>query len=159
MTNRPVRKANRLESYDYSQPGFYFVTVCTDERKSILGHVTKNDVSQQSSVVLSHAGIVTEEAICVIPSIYPGVKVEKYVIMPNHFHMILSFSETGQPLPNLSQIVQQTKRRVSVALGKRIWQSHYYDRVIRGETDFQAVWTYIDNNPTKWSMDKYYNEG
>ena len=46
-----------------------------------------------------------------------------------------------------------------MALGKPIWQAHYYDRVIRGDADFQAVWTYIDNNPTKWSLDKYYNEG
>ena len=159
MKNRPVRKANRLENYDYSQPGYYYVTVCTEDRKPILGYVTKSDEAHQSSVILYQTGIVTEDAIRAIPTVYPGVRVEKYVIMPNHFHMILSFSETGQPLPNLSQVVQQTKRRVSMALGKPIWQAHYYDRVIRGDADFQAVWTYIDNNPTKWSLDKYYNEG
>ena len=159
MKKRPVRKPNRLKNFDYSLPGFYYVTVCTDQRKSILGYVTKSDEAHPSAVVLSHAGIVTDEAIRAIPAVYPGVKVEKYVVMPNHFHMILSFSETEQPLPNLSQVVQQTKRRVSVSLGESIWQSHYYDRVIRGECDFQAVWTYIDNNPTKWSLDKYYNEG
>ena len=158
MKKRPVRKATRLENYDYSQPGYYYVTVCAEDRKPILGHVTKSDEAHQSSVILYRAGIVTEDAIRAIPTVYPGVRVEKYVIMPNHFHLILSFSETGRPLPNLSQVVQQTKRRVSMVLGKPIWQAHYYDRVIRGDADFQAVWTYIDNNPTKWSLDKYYSE-
>ena len=42
--------------------------------------------------------------------------------------------------------------------GSSIWQTHYYDRVIRNEADFQAVWKYIDDNPTKWSLDQYYKE-
>ncbi len=159
MEKRSVRKANRLENYDYSQPGYYYVTVCTEDRKPILSHITKSDEVHSSTVILYHAGILTDEAIRAIPSVYPGVQVEKYVIMPNHFHVILSFNETNHALPNLSQVVQQTKRRVSIRLGKSIWQSHYYDRIIRDESDFQAVWAYIDNNPTKWSLDKYFSEG
>jgi REP element-mobilizing transposase RayT len=159
MDHRPVRKKNRLENYDYSQPGYYFVTVCTEDRKLLLGTVTKSDAAHSSEVILSHAGVVTAEAIQAMSNVYQNVTVEKYVIMPNHFHMILSFHESEQPLPDLSRVVQQTKRRVSKILGMSIWQSHYFDRVIRGEADYRAVWEYIDNNPTKWSLDKYYNEG
>ena len=158
MENRPVRKRNRLENYDYSQPGYYYVTVCTEGRKPILAQVTKSDETRAAEVILQRAGLLTEEAIQAIPSVYSGVTVEKYVIMPNHFHMLLAFAETEQKLPSLSTIIQQTKRRVSMKFGSSIWQTHYYDRVIRNEADFQAVWKYIDDNPTKWSLDQYYKE-
>ena len=158
MENRPVRKQNRLENYDYSQPGYYYVTVCTEGRKPILAQVTKSDEARAAEVILQRAGLLTDEAIQAIPSVYSGVTVEKYVIMPNHFHMLLAFAETEQNLPSLSTIIQQTKRRVSMKFGSSIWQTHYYDRVIRNEADFQAVWKYIDDNPTKWSLDQYYKE-
>ena len=158
MENRPVRKRNRLENYDYSQPGYYYVTVCTEGRKPILAQVTKSDETRAAEVILQRAGLLTEEAIQAIPSVYSGVTVEKYVIMPNHFHIILAFAEIEQNLPSLSTIIQQTKRRVSMKFGSSIWQTHYYDRVIRNEADFQAVWKYIDDNPTKWSLDQYYKE-
>ena len=158
MENRPVRKRNRLENYDYSQPGYYYVTVCTEGRKPILAQVTKSDEARAAEVILQRAGLLTDEAIQAIPSVYSGVTVEKYVIMPNHFHMLLAFAETEQNLPSLSTIIQQTKRRVSMKFGSSIWQTHYYDRVIRNEADFQAVWKYIDDNPTKWSLDQYYKE-
>ena len=158
MENRPVRKRNRLENYDYSQPGYYYVTVCTEGRKPILAQVTKSDEARAAEVILQRAGFLTDEAIQAIPRVYSGVTVEKYVIMPNHFHMLLAFAETEQNLPSLSTIIQQTKRRVSMKFGSSIWQTHYYDRVIRNEADFQAVWKYIDDNPTKWSLDQYYKE-
>ena len=158
MEKRPVRKTNRLPCYDYTAPGYYFVTVCTADRKQILGGVTKADEAHRSTVLLSRIGVLTNEAICAIPGVYPGVTVEKYVIMPNHFHMILVFSEAKDPVLSLSRVIQQTKRRVSKSQGGTIWQAHYYDHVIRDEADFKAVWEYIDNNPTKWSLDQYFYE-
>ncbi len=159
MENGPVRKTNRLEQYDYSSPGYYFITVCTRERKPILGQVTKSDETRQATVLLSSLGTLTEQALLRISTVYPGVSVEKYVIMPNHFHVILAFSSNASNLPNLSRVIQQTKRRVSKEAGVPVWQAHFYEHVIRNESDFQETWKYIDNNPTKWSMDQYYHEG
>ncbi len=159
MEQRPVRKPNRLAYYDYTKPGYYFVTVCTLNRKPVLGRVSKSDESQSAAVLLSPIGILTEQSIRRISTVYPGVNLEKYVIMPNHFHLILSFSATQHSLPNLSRVIQQTKRKVSIQAGESVWQSHFYEHVIRNEADYQSAWTYIDNNPTKWSLDKYYHEG
>ena len=159
MEHRPVRKANRLETFDYSTPAYYFVTVCTLDRKPLLSRVTNADESHRARVILTNLGKETENAIHSISKAYPGVGVEKYVIMPNHFHVILSFSASCENLPNLSRVVQQTKRLVSKKAGFPVWQSHFYDHVIRDEADFQSIWTYIDNNPTKWSLDQYYYEG
>jgi hypothetical protein len=52
--------------------------------------------------------------------------------------------------------VQQLKGAITKRLGARIWQIHFHDHVIRNEQDYQLIWQYIDNNPTKWSLDRYF---
>ncbi len=155
---RPTRKPNRLEAYDYTSPGYYHVVFCTQNRECLLGTVTKSDEAHASELQLSAYGKAVEEALFAIPGIYHGVWLEKYVIMPNHVHLILAFSDVGEPLPHLSRVIQQTKRRVSVRVGRPIWQTHYYDQIIRSEAEYRDIWEYIENNPTKWSLDQYYSE-
>ena len=156
MSTLPERKKNRLQSYDYQSPGYYFLTFCTADRACILGHVTKSDETQQSSVILSKVGMVVDEAIRAIPAHYPGVALDQYVIMPNHVHLILILQHTGKPCPGVSGIVQQLKGVVTKRLGQNIWQSHFHDHVIRNEQDYREIRQYIENNPTKWSLDRYY---
>ena len=156
MAGLPVRKKNRLQTYDYQTPGYYFLTFCTADRACLLGYVTEADETRPSRVVLSDAGIVVEESIRAIPDHYAGVLLDKYVIMPNHVHMILVFQDTGRPCPAISRIVQQLKGVITKRLGKNIWQIHFHDHVIRGETDYREIWEYIDNNPAKWALDRYY---
>ena len=156
MAVRPVRKANRLESFDYSAPGYYFITFCTEDHACILGRVTPNGERQQGEMVLNPAGEIVRQAILNIPNSYPGVLLDKFVIMPNHVHLILALQEGKAPLPSISRIVQQTKGLVTKRLGKQIWQIHFHDHIIRGEADYREIWEYIDNNPAKWALDRYY---
>ena len=157
MNNRPVRKPNRLSQYDYSTPGYYFITICAKNRQKLFGEIISTGETTAPVVSLNACGRFVDEAILSIPKVYPGVNVEKYVIMPNHLHMLLSMSG-NDPLPDISRIIQQTKRCVSKNVGESVWQDHFYDHVIRNETDYLEVWQYIDSNPAKWALDTYYQK-
>ena len=156
MAALPERKRNRLQTYDYQTPGYYFLTFCTEGRACLLGQVMEADETRQSSMILSEAGSVVDEAIRAIPAHYPGVALDKYVIMPNHVHLILHLQDTGKPCPSVFRIVQQLKGVVTKRLGRNIWQIHFHDHVIRNEQDYREIWQYIENNPTKWFLDRYY---
>ena len=88
MNNLPKRKLIRIEDYDYSTPGAYFITVCVNDRKPILWNVGAATCRPN----LSKIGTVVETAILQIPEHYPAVSVDKYCVMPDHIHMILSIN-------------------------------------------------------------------
>ena len=157
---RTFRKPNRIPGYDYAAPGYYFLTICTADHNPLFGRicVCPND-SLPARMVLNPVGQTVEQAILAIPDHYPDTAVAKYVVMPNHVHLILVISESPEKAPSVSRIVQQFKRAVSIRLGKSVWQQGFYDHVIRGDADYREIWTYIDNNPVKWAVDKYYREG
>ena len=159
MEPLPRRKPNRLPYYDYTSPGYYFVTICTADRKCLLGQVIPGDPNTPALVQYSSWGRITADTIAEIPDHYSGVDVDHYVVMPNHVHMILVLrDQPGQP-PSVSKIIQQFKRAVSMRIGRPIWQLRFHDHVIRNEADYQQIWQYIENNPAKWAMDRYYQEG
>jgi len=114
-------------------------------------------------VELTKYGDVAEKAIREISVCYQGIFVDKYVIMPNHIHMILvlqSKHESGGRLiiapTKVSAIVQQYKRSVTKLIGFSMWQKSYHDHIIRDEDEYQRIWQYINENPEKWTEDKYY---
>ena len=152
------RKRLRLPDYDYSLPGYYFVTFCTADRAQLLGRIVPGDELEIPEMVLNPYGRTVQSSIEEIPSRYPSVQMIKYVVMPNHVHMILSLSSEDPGRPSLPRIIQQLKRAVSVKIGKTIWQPRYYEHVIRDENEFQEIWKYIDANPIKWEMDMYYRK-
>ena len=158
MDSLPVRKKNRLQSYDYSTPGYYFITFCTEDHACILGHVTPPSELEQGRMILNETGKIAEQVLSSIPDYYPGALVDNLVIMPNHVHLILVLEYTGKPCPDVSRIIQQAKSVITKRLGKRIWQIHFHDHVIRGEQDYKEIWEYMENNPAKWSLDRYYRE-
>ena len=87
-------------------------------------------------------------------------RVEKYVVMPNHIHMIL-WIEGGPPrasAPTVSDTVGALKRLVNRRLGHDIWQRSFHEHVIRNEQDYREIWEYIDQNPAKWAEDRYYEQ-
>ena len=149
MNNLPKRKLIRIADYDYSAPGAYFITVCANDRKSILWNVGAATCRPN----LSKIGSVVETAILQIPVHYPAVSVDKYCIMPDHIHMILSINtdEDGRQIaaPTVSTVVGHMKRWVSMQIGYSIWQKSFIDRVIRNDQGYRAVWEYIENNPVK----------
>lgn len=148
---RPTRKPNRLPEYDYSQNGAYFVTICTGDKQNLFWNTVGADIIRQQMeneefvlhLPLSEYGRIAEQGILNIPQCYPSVTVEKYCIMPNHIHMILSFShDCGRLIaaPTLSRVVGQMKRWVSKQIGAGIWQKSYYERVIRNGTEYEEIW-------------------
>lgn len=157
MDSLPKRKQNRLTGYDYSQPGCYFVTICSRDREHLFGCVVGADVLIGPHVQLSEIGAIVEQTISQIPS------VDKYIVMPNHVHILLRLPVanngpmgTSAPTQSVPWIVRYLKRTVTMACGKTVWQRGYHDHIIRSEADYLRIWDYIDTNPAKWREDCYY---
>ena len=150
------RKRIRLAGYDYSRVGAYFVTVCVTDRAPIFWQ--EGPVGQGLCPCLSPRGLIAEEEIKALPDRFPVVRIEKYVIMPDHIHMLLTLKRQGQsPCPTLGAVVGayksiSTKRinREQGTPGEKIWQAPYYEHIVRGEDDFLAIWEYIERNPIRW---------
>lgn len=158
MNELPRRKNIRLKDYDYSQNGYYFVTICTHEKKCVLWG--PNVGAPIGRPELSEIGNIIENAIKNIPAIYKNVLIDNYVIMPNHIHMIivLQDSEGGRAMhaPTISTIINQFKGYVTKQIGQSIWQKSFHDHIIRNDKEYHEIYEYIENNPLKWELDKYY---
>jgi len=98
---------------------------------------------------------------------YPAIKLDNYVIMPNHIHLLLSVDEAngrGDPSPTISQLMgwfkyQATKEINGITKsGEKVFQRSFYDHVVRNQRDYREIWEYIDSNPAKWKIDKLYCE-
>lgn len=96
---RPQRKRLRLESYDYSQPGSYFITICTRERnQEVLCSIEPAVgaiINRPPRISLTPLGRIVDETIRAIPDHYPGISVDQYIIMPDHVHLILALRHIG----------------------------------------------------------------
>lgn len=159
------RKPNRLLQYDYSQPGCYFITICTQGRANLFW---KNGQPPETGVgadiirplPLSRYGDIVEDAIRSIPRHYSNVCVDQYVVMPNHIHMILGLGTNGRiisaPTKSVPIIVGQMKRIASKTAGFTLWQKGYHDHIIRNDADYLRIWEYIQTNPVKWREDCYF---
>lgn len=171
MRDLPKRKKNRLQDFDYSSEGAYFITVCTKDRLNyfwenagVYGTHLSTDVRPQINVCLSEFGRTAEKAINNIPVFHENVFVDKYVIMPNHIHLILFMENTydaainGRTMcaPTISLIVKQMKEYVTKQIGFSLWQKSFYDHVIRTDKSYKIICEYIDNNPLNWEDDQLY---
>jgi len=159
----PIRRPNRLTDYDYSQNNAYFITLCVEKRVQLLGEIKFNDDVVGANCVrpsLSSIGQIIENEILSFNSIYEFVYIGKYVIMPNHIHMIIIIDREGrtQFAPTISTIVKQFKGSITKQIGKSIWQKSFYDHIIRNQKDYDRVWQYIENNPFEWELDEYYSD-
>jgi len=161
------RKNVRLTEYDYSQAGYYFITICTKDKEHTLwvGSGIARLIPAGNSQIeyqLSPVGEIVRVAIEGIPNFYPNVVVDKYVIMPNHIHMILILTEVqaelrrAMPAPTISRIVNQMKGVVSKRAGFAIWQKSFYEHIILNEARYREIWQYINDNPAKRTTDEYF---
>jgi len=146
----PKRRSPRIPNYDYSLPNYYFITICTHEKKCIFGFP-----GEQTRI-----GKIVEKHIRKIPEYYDTVSVDKYVVMPNHIHMILVL-KGDESNPNVPLIIAQFKRGVtkeihSMEPNMAVWQRSFHDHIIRNQTGYEKIWTYIENNPQKWEEDCFY---
>lgn len=145
----PQRKKNRVGEYDYSQCGAYFVTICTQNRKPILSTIVGDD----AHIVPKPYGRIVEKYI------RNAAEVEKYVIMPDHIHMLIRLEGQGaeKQSPQASRvasIVRSIKTLTTKEIGEPVFQRSYYDHVIRNQRDYDEIWEYIENNPRKWMLKK-----
>lgn len=151
----PKRKNIRLNDYNYSSNGAYFITICTKNKENLLWkNVGANCVRPLDQLPLSKIGIVIENEIYKLNTVYENIKVDKYQIMPNHIHLIIFIYEDSngrtQFAPTISRIIKQFKGSITKQNGFSIWQKSFYDRIIRNEKEYQSVWNYIHNNPLKY---------
>ena len=159
MRELPTRKPNRLKGYDYSQNGYYFITICTINRHELLWCPPVGARIARPS--LSDIGEVVKKAIENISHVYKSIVVDKYVIMPNHIHLILIIcNDHGRAMraPTISTVINQMKGYVSKTIGYSIWQKLFHDHIIRNKVDYQKIRKYIDENPTRWEEDCFYQQ-
>ncbi len=156
MKDLPKRKNLRLQGYDYSSNGMYFVTVCVKDNKPILSRIVGDDAHiVPKKVVLKPCGKIVEKHIKRINEVYENITVENYIIMPNHIHFLIFVDNFGNGTmrasspTELGTIVRTFKTFVTKELGFSIWQRSYYDEIIYNETHFQNVWNYIEYNALK----------
>ena len=154
------RKPARLKGYDYSQNGAYFITICVKDRKNLLSEIVGDDAHIVPRNHMSCYGLICDKYINNINFKYENVRVDKYVIMPNHIHLIISLHGTmkaSSPTKGITTIIRTFKTMVTREIGNSIWQRSYHDHIIRDKTDYQKIWEYIDTNPLKWHLDCFYN--
>ena len=170
MKDLPVRKSIRLKEYDYSQEGCYFITICVKNGHEMLGEIVNHQL------ILSEHGSIVKREIDSIYEIRKECAVKKFVIMPNHIHLIVQIvgddgnrpvsphtdgvnhrADCHPPLrKSVPNMVQGLKGAVTRQIGFSLWQRSYHDHIIRNREDYQRIWQYIDENPIKWVEDRYY---
>ena len=158
----PKRKHTRLKHYDYSLPGYYYVTIHTAQTDIRLSTVVRGLAPATARVSLLEAGIVAEQQLLALRERYPYVRIDKYVIMPTHIHAILQLEGEGitEPRPSLTDIVCTYKSLATRQInqqcntpGRKLFQTSFYETVLRNETAYQECWNYIEDNPAKWLQD------
>ncbi len=138
----PKRKDIRLKSYDYKSNGYYFITICTYKGKPY---------------VKKHKEII-EKILLSLPERFSGLRIDWYILMPDHLHMIIVFDETKK---DLSEIIRTFKALVTRNTRMKFWQRNYYEHVIRNEDALLKIREYIQNNPLveKIKFKEFYKDG
>jgi REP element-mobilizing transposase RayT len=160
------RRSIRLKGYDYSQTGAYFITICAHKGLCVFGDI-RNGVVQ-----LNDFGRIVEREWLRTAKIRSNVELDVFVVMPNHFHGIISIvndtsvgatrrvaptthsltsNSIGATVGQFKSIVTKNIRKIGFHSFK--WQRNYYEYVIRNEDDLNEIREYIINNPRKWELD------
>ena len=164
---RKNRKLPRLPDYDYATPGTYFITICTHNKQCIMGNIQQNNVGE-AHIQHSPIGLIAKQCLLQIESHYDNVKIDNWVIMPNHIHLLISITERINPFPtmhhDIPNIIGKYKAAVTRCVGNafmhsgKLWQTSFYDHIVRSDADYQQIWQYITGNPSKWLEDRFYCE-
>jgi len=164
------RRSIRLQGFDYSQPGAYFVTLVTHNRQHLFGSVIDR------KMLLSLAGKCVDAHIQRLDK-SPLLQMDYWIVMPNHVHILCTFKQTpnqngkendletvkfkgtkptslGAIVQNLKSITARQIHKILGNLGNPVWQRNYYEHVVRDQDDFNRIAEYIDLNPLKWEEDE-----
>ena len=154
----PKRKPTRLKDYNYNSEGAYFITICTHNRKNLFSDIV-GAIHESPEIKLNSKGFIVEKYINQLNTRFAS-EIDKYVIMPNHIHLIAVVDErsiresTLHKRSIISNTIGYFKMNVSREIHKNgywgeIWQRSFHDHIIRGENDHKKIWEYIDTNPQK----------
>jgi len=180
MTYDPVvhhRRSIRLKDYEYTTAGWYFVTIVAQDRACLFGEVVDAEMR------LNDAGEMVAKIWSEIPTFYPGVGIDSFVVMPNHLHGIIVLLEEqrtasveadplclpsseppAKPL-SLGDVVRRFKSMTTREYGngvrqsawppfnQRLWQRNYFEHVVRDERDADHLQDYVIDNPANWAFD------
>lgn len=156
----------RLRGHDYTQPGAYFVTICTEQRLCLLGEIGGDDTFRASPAGAMIAAFWTK-----IPDRYPHIELDDMVVMPNHVHGILFIPgdfDHVQQQSGISQVMQWFKSITTVEytrgvkqdgwppFPKRLWQPGFHDHIVRNDRDLKRLRDYMDGNPANWVRDTFH---
>ena len=153
------RRSIRLSEHNYSESCHYFITLCASQRQSLFGNIADNNMK------LNDAGMMVETIWRQLPEYYAGVELNEYVVMPNHFHAIITVVEQGaaSSAPTLGNILRRFKSVSAIAVnrclnrqGQPVWQRNYYEHIIRSDQAYQNITEYIRTNPKLWQEDAYF---
>ena len=175
----------RLQSWDYNSKGFYFITICTQNREHYFGEI------QNGKMILSEIGKFAEKYWLEIPNQFSFIRLHEFVVMPNHVHGILEikndnnigligcwdainrvpttnhteinggFAGIKNPMfhDNISRVIRWYKGRCSFEMRKIHadfqWQKLFHDHIIRNQQSFENISRYIINNPKNWKGDMF----
>ncbi len=171
MTKLKSRQSTRLNNYDYSSNGYYFITICSRDRKNLFGQL-KNAVgaplacARHDNIELSHLGQIIDKQWNDLIIHYENIILDDYIIMPNHIHGIIIVNKRAEAsaAPTISQIIRSFKSRSAMEYLKiikknnlnvsgKIWQRSFYDHIIRNRRSLNVIKEYIQNNPVNWEND------
>lgn len=173
------RRNIRLQGYDYSSEGLYFVTICVQNRLCLFGKIVEDEM------ILNDAGRIVNDTWHDLPNHNPNIELDAWCIMPNHVHGIIIIKNIEyvgvdskstqnndwtdlESVPTrkhhgLPEIIRQFKsfstRRINklqYTAGSIVWQRNYYEHIIRNNNSYLKIVDYINNNPCNWETDKYY---
>ena len=169
--NLPCRKSIRLKNYDYSSNGYYFVTICTQNREKLFGEIVGASLSGRPN----NPDKIITKWLLELENKFKGIKIDEYVVMPNHIHFIIKRTgdhtgstgdHTGSPLlrdiigwfktMTTNEYIAGVKSGKFIPFKGRLWQRNYYEHIIRNYDDYISIAEYIQNNPLKWEEDKLY---
>jgi REP element-mobilizing transposase RayT len=159
------RKSNRLKDYEYSQNGYYFVTICTKNREEWFGKI------ENRQMILNNSGEIAKHFWMKIPEHFNNISLDEFTVMPNHVHGVVII-ENASVLRNaymhslqnktkmlLPSVIQQYKASVTREINSIQkdycfrWHKSFYDHIIRNEKTLNNIREYIANNSLKWELD------
>jgi REP element-mobilizing transposase RayT len=163
-------ESSRLKKWDYSTPWWYYVTICTKDMICWFGEI------KNSKMTYSKIGRQAVEILENIPKHFQSSELDYFIVMPNHIHGIIVINDSvetrhgvslqpafGKPIKHsLSLNVNHYKGAVTRYAKQKNpsfkWQKGFYDHIVRNENDLRRIRAYIQNNPLKWELDKYYGK-
>lgn len=150
------RKQIRLKKYDYSNSGWYFVTICTHNREYLFGKIIVGATRG------SPLNKIVEKIWKTLPDHHP-VDLDEFIVMPNHIHFVIHIVHKGgsRPAPTLGTVIGLFKSECTKQIRKfindsqfSVWQRSYYEHIIRTEYDLNRIRQYIKGNPLNWESDR-----